>query len=90
MRRIVTISFLLFLLWVLSGCYLLEQGGYILTYQRMATEIDTILESQELTDGIEELLHNTKDIKQYAVETLGLQHDKNYTTYVEIDQDFLV
>lgn len=81
---------LLLIVWLLSGCYLLEQGSYIITYQNRATDIDTVLREAELPEDIRALLENTKDIKRFAVHTLGLKQDKNYTTYVEIDQDFLV
>jgi predicted aminopeptidase len=72
-----------------SGCYVLKQGGVMLGYQYRSVSVDDLLADPGTPDGTRELLHRVKEIKRFATEELGLAEDDNYTTYVELDRDFL-
>jgi predicted aminopeptidase len=77
------------LLLFLSGCYLIKQGSYIVSHNCAAKKIDTLLEKNSLEPEVKETLSLVKKIKRYAVSVLGLKDNKNYTTYVEINKDYL-
>ncbi len=80
----------LFASFLLSGCYIMKQGSYLLRYQNQAVDNDAVLERKEVDREVRDLLRETKEIKQFATEELGLKKDNNYTKYIEIEQDFLV
>ncbi|MBN1696417.1 MAG: aminopeptidase [Spirochaetales bacterium] len=73
---------------LLAGCYLLKQGSYIISYNMRAKKIDTLIEDPSISPEKREMLSLVTKIKSYAVSTLGLADDKNYTTYVAIDRDY--
>ena len=73
----------------LSGCYLLKQGGYIIRYNRQAVSIDRVLKKRNLSLDDREFLLLVKDIKQYAVDEIGLKQDDNYTKFVDMPKDYL-
>ena len=73
----------------LSGCYLLKQGGYIIRYNRQAVNIDGVLRRSNLSPEDRDFLLLVKDIKQYAVDEIGLKQDDNYTKFVDIPKDYL-
>jgi predicted aminopeptidase len=63
-----------------SGCYTLKQGCAFLGYLHQAVPLDS-LPADDFTRQVE-------DIRKFA-EGLGLNADKNYTSYVTIDRDYL-
>jgi predicted aminopeptidase len=79
----------LFLSPLLSGCYVLKQGGVMLGYQYRAVPIDSLLADPGTSEDTREFLRQVKDIKNFAILELGLKEDDNYTTYVELDRDYL-
>ncbi len=84
-------SFLLLLLLLLfNQCYLSKQGAYLLRYNSMAEDIDTILRERELQKEEEEILLIVQEIKKYSENRVGLRSDKNFTRYIEIEKDYLV
>ncbi|MBA7712196.1 hypothetical protein ES703_121166 [subsurface metagenome] len=83
--------YMLLVLILLNRCYLLKQGAYILKYNvKEAQDIGKILDSEDLPAELAETLSMILDIKQFAVQSLGLKADKNYTRYVELERDYLV
>ncbi|MBN2535273.1 MAG: aminopeptidase [Spirochaetales bacterium] len=76
-------------LFSLESCYLLQQGCTLISTQSKAKKIDRLLEDKTLDPELRELFLLVKRIKEYAVEELGLKNDKNYTTYIEIDKDYI-
>jgi predicted aminopeptidase len=64
-----------------SGCYTLKQGVTMLGYLNRAVPL-------EETDNIE-FIRLVTDIRAFAIEELGLVMSKNYTTYVELERDYL-
>lgn len=81
---------LLILLLLFNQCYLSKQGAYLLRYNSMAEDIDTILRERELQEEEKEMLLIVKEIKQYSENRVGLRSDKNFTRYIEIEKDYLV
>lgn len=55
-----------------------------------ARDIDEVLKDGNLPLGSRNMLLLVKEVKKYAVETIGLKDDKNYSKYVEIERDYLV
>lgn len=74
---------------MLQGCYLLKQGSYLLRYTGKATDNRKILEASGTPASTRRFLERVEDISAYAVNELGLEKNKNYSRYVEIDRDFL-
>jgi predicted aminopeptidase len=73
----------------LCGCYLLKQGGYIIRYNREAVGIDEVLKQRSLSSDERDFLLLVKEIKQYAVDEIGLKQDDNYTRFVAMPKDYL-
>lgn len=64
-----------------SGCYTLTQGVTLLGYLSKAVPL-------EKTDDAE-FKRLVLDIRSFAINELGLTMSKNYTTYAELDRDYL-
>ena len=73
----------------LSRCYLLPQGLVIFSHQVRAKDIARVLENEDLSDDVRGFLELVLDVKDYAVNTIGLKDDGNYTTFVATDRDYL-
>ena len=78
-----------------SGCatqlgYLAKQGGYLLRYSSGAQPVKSLLEDPSTPADTKEFLLRVQDIKRFAVETVGLKNNDNYTRYREIDRDHMV
>ncbi len=57
---------------------------------RQAEEIDKLLEAEDISGDLKHTLLLVQDIKRYSVRCIGLNHDKNYSRYVELDKNYLV
>jgi predicted aminopeptidase len=77
------------LLFLLSGCYYLTQGCNLIGIYSKAEDIDTLLAKHNLPPDELHLLDEVKKIKAYATDVLGLAKDKNYSTYIKINKDYL-
>lgn len=68
-----------------SGCYTLKQGFILLGYLSKAIPLEKLS-----TDPAERrFVERVEDIRRFSKEELGLKQNKNYTTYVSIDRDYL-
>lgn len=79
----------------LSGCvsdlgYLTKQGSYLLRYSSGTESVDDLLKSASTPSDLREFLQEVKEIKHFAVESIGLRDNGNYTRYKSIDKDYLV
>lgn len=77
----------------LNGCYLLKQGTYLLSYSARARPIEKVLAGSPGSPGspeVEEMLLSVQEIRLYATEVIGLQANRNYTRYLELDRDYVV
>ncbi len=80
---------------LVSGCasqagYLAKQGGYLLRYSAGTRDARSMIEDPSTPADTREFLVRVRDIKRFAVETVGLKDNANYTRYREIDRDHLV
>jgi len=66
---------------LMSGCYTLKQGAAMIGYLNRAIPLEK-LDDAEFTALV-------SDIRKFALEYLGLAESRNYTTYVEIDRNYL-
>jgi predicted aminopeptidase len=75
---------------LLSGCYLLKQGTYLLSYSSRARPIEKILADGSVDADAEGMLRTIQDVRRYAVEEIGLEENRNYSRYLELDKDYVV
>jgi predicted aminopeptidase len=64
-----------------SGCYTLKQGVTMLGYINSSVPLEKT--------GDNDFIQLVTDIRSFAMDELGLAMSKNYTTYVELDRDYL-
>ncbi|MBN2551767.1 MAG: aminopeptidase [Spirochaetales bacterium] len=74
----------------IGGCYLLKQGTYLLRYNGRSRSIDKVLARGSVSGDVEAMLRCVQEIRRYAVEEIGLEKNRNYTRYVELDRDYVV
>ena len=72
-----------------SGCYYTTQGYYLLSYQAKAKPVEKLLKDKDIDPDTRDFLLLIEDIRNFAVEELGLEKNKNYSTYLDLDQDVL-
>jgi predicted aminopeptidase len=77
-----------------SGCYTLKQGAAMLGYLGRAVPLESLIAGSPENSGdssaqTRRFVERVGDIRRFAQEELGLRDTKNYTRYVEIDQDYL-
>jgi len=74
-------AFLLTFSGIFSGCYTIKQGVTMLGYLNRAVPLEQIDD--------DDFIRMVTDIRSFAIEELGLAMSKNYTSYVELDRDYL-
>lgn len=75
---------------LLSGCYLLNQGSYLLRYNLGAENIERVLSREDLEPDIRTMLEEVVEIRRFAREELGLAENRNYTRYSRTGEEYLV
>jgi predicted aminopeptidase len=70
--------------------YLAKQGNYFMRYSGGAESIDDLLRSASTPAETRQLLERVTEIRRFAVESIGLRDNGNYTRYKKIDRDYLV
>lgn len=73
----------------ISGCYLPRQGIGLLSVYGRARKSEKVLRTTN-DEKVREFLSQSAAIKRFAVDSLGLSDDKNYTRYVETDKRYMV
>jgi predicted aminopeptidase len=73
----------------LSSCYYTKQGYYLLSYQAKAKLIEKLLSDEKLDPLTRDFLLQVEDIRNFAVTELALEQNKNYTNYLDLDQDVI-
>jgi predicted aminopeptidase len=79
----------------IAGCatnvgYLLKQGNYLLRDSTGTVSIASLIEAPSTPAETRDFLLRVTEIKAFAVETIGLTNNGNYTRYKKIDRDHLV
>jgi predicted aminopeptidase len=79
----------------LTGCatgvgYLAKQGSYLLRYSMGTRSVDGMIADPSTPPGTRSFLEKVREIKSFAVGTIGLRSNANYTRFKAIDRDHLV
>jgi len=75
----------------LNSCYLLSQGSALLKYNFSARPLTEVYQDPNINEKIKERIKLVYEIRSFAIEKLKLKENKNYTSYVEMNnQDYLV
>lgn len=69
---------------------MLKQGTYLLSYNSRSRPIEKVLAEESISGDVGVMLSMVQEIRRYAVEEIGLEDNKNYTRYLELDRDYLV
>jgi len=80
---------------LLSGCvtqlgYLAKQGQYLWKFSSGTQPVQELLRSPATPADTRDFLLRVSEIKSFAVGTVGLRNNENYTRYRDIDRDHLV
>jgi predicted aminopeptidase len=80
---------------LVSGCasgvgYLAKQGSYLLRYSSGARPVQSLIEDPSTPVETRQFLLRVREIKNFAVQRIGLSNNENYTRYKEIDRDHMV
>ena len=78
------------LLPALGGCYLAKQGAYILRYRFASRPNASLLAHDSTSPRVKDFLKRVEDIRRFAVERVGLETNRNYTRFVEVERSYLV
>ena len=75
----------------LNGCgYIAKQGVGFVRYQSRAVRIDKMLADEDIAVEKREFLMLVLDIREFAMDSIGLKRNKNYTTHVHVGRDYMV
>ncbi len=85
-----TIVITILLSGIVQGCYYSKQAAIFLRQQQKAQKITTLLNSPETNADTREFLLLTQHIRNFAISELGLKANKNYTSYLEHEKDYMV
>lgn len=73
-----------------QGCYLLKQGRALLGYQLRARLTSRLVTRPQTPDSVRVLIGRAEAIKTFATAVLGLDKNKNYTTFVPVARSSIV
>ncbi|MDR0306504.1 MAG: aminopeptidase [Chitinispirillales bacterium] len=82
---LVLFAFLLF-----NGCYLGKQGAALMRQQLSAKSMDKMLKKDNITPEMKEFFLLVREIKSFAMDSIGLKRNKNYRNYVKAERDYIV
>ena len=88
--RFLLLLTVLFLLFSGSNCYLIKQASFILYYNNKAVNTEKIVKDSATDLKTKKFLNLVNEIRQYAVDSVGLKRNSNYTRYVKTDRNYLV
>jgi predicted aminopeptidase len=78
----VSAALLLVFILFFSGCYTLQQGAYLFGYLARAVPLEKLKDEDEF-------VRRVNNIRDFAMNDLGLRMSRNYTKYVHLDRDYL-
>lgn len=74
---------------LLTGCYFWKQGTALISTYSSARPLEEFLKDPQLPPEERLFLERAQAARKYALETLGLKENKNYTTYIRLDRPYL-
>lgn len=82
------------LLWTLTGCAQLGYYGQAVQGQlsllQKARSVDSLLESADTSPQLKARLLAAKQMRQFAVDELGLPDNRSYRSYAQLEQPFVL
>ena len=83
---------LIFLVPVLffCNCYIAKQATYLLKYNFEAQSIDRMIHDKKTDIQLKEFFDLVKEVRAFAIDSVGLKKNRNYSTYVNINKNYLV
>ncbi len=72
-----------------SGCYLLQQGTTLVRHQIQARATERLLADDDISHDTREFFQLVEEILAFSRDEFDLADTKNYTTYVELDRNYL-
>jgi predicted aminopeptidase len=75
---------------LLSGCYYLNQGSTLLKYQCSAMPNRTMLADSTTPEDVRKFLSSVEDIRRFAVDSVGLKKNGNFSRFVKVGRSYLV
>jgi predicted aminopeptidase len=75
---------------LLSGCYYLNQGSTLLKYQCNSVSNRTMLADTSTPKDIRNLLSSVEEIRRFAVDSIGLNKNGNFSCFVKVNRTYLV
>lgn len=75
----------------LNSCYLVNQGYSLLKYNLSAKPLEEVYKDPKVTDKVKDRIKLVFEIREFAVNKIGLKQNKTYTKYVQLnDKNYLV
>ena len=75
---------------MLSNCYVLKQGVRLLEHRRRARPIEKVLADSTTSRDMRDFLRLVENVRRFAIDSVGLADDNNFTELVHIDKDYLI
>lgn len=72
------------------GCYYIAQVDNLLSDQIRAKPIDRLAANPALSGKERRFFNEIRRIRAYAIDSIGLNTNRNYTRYVTVDSEYLV
>lgn len=88
--RFLKLTLLSSLLFLFNGCYLMKQGSAFMGQQMSAKSIDKMLKRDDTGGELREFFLLIQEIRAFAMDSIGLKHNRNYKKYVNVERDYIV
>ena len=62
----------------------------MISYLGRAVPLERLVQGPDINDEDHQFVRRVENIRRFAMEELGLSFSRNYTSYVDVDRDFLV
>ena len=88
--RVIRTGLILSAILLFNGCYLGKQGTSLMRQQMSAKSIDRMLKKDDITPEKREFFLLVQEIRSFAMDSIGLKRNKNYSRYVKVERDYIV
>jgi len=88
-RKLLNLLLICFILVLFNGCYLIKQGIYLIRYNSRARPFEAILKDPDTEEKIRSFLKLAQEIRAFAIDSVGLVKNDNYSRMVEINNDYI-
>lgn len=88
-RTLVLIAILLISACCLSSCWYTKQAAHFLSERARSVPVSRLVSDSDTSTELAAFLSRVYQIRQYALDEVGLSPTRNYTRYVTVDKDYL-